>query len=59
MEPEEFLILSNLSRHLSVSELETSSCGVPGLTSSAALLAAAHPNTTKSINEFDPSLFAP
>ena len=59
VEPVEFLILSNLSKHLSVSELDTSSCAKPGFTSSAALLAAALPKTTKSINEFEPNLFAP
>ena len=59
VDPFEFLILSNLSKHLSVSIFDTSSCGVPGLIISEALLAAALPKTTRSINEFDPSRFAP
>ena len=59
VDPSEFLILSNLSRHLSVSDFETSSCGLPGFTNSAALFAAALPKTTKSIKEFDPNLLAP
>ena len=57
--PLEFLNLSNLSMHFSVSVSPISSCGVPGFTISAALLAAALPNTTKSIKELDPNLFAP
>ena len=57
--PLEFLSLSNLSKHFSVSDSPISSCGVPGFTSSAALFAAALPNTTRSIKELDPSLFAP
>ena len=57
--PFEFRSLSNLSKHFSVSEFPISSWGVPGFTNSAALFAAALPNTTKSIKEFDPSLFAP
>ena len=32
---------------------------MPGLINSAALFAAALPNTTRSIKEFDPNLFAP
>ena len=57
--PLAFLILSNLSKHLSVSLWETSSWGVPGLTISIVLLAAALPKTTSSINEFEPNLLAP
>ena len=54
-----FLSLSNLSKHFCVSDSGISSWGVPGLTNSAALFAAALPNTTKSIKELEPSLFAP
>ena len=57
--PFPFLNLSNLSKHLSVSVLDISSCGVPVLTSSEALFAAALPKTTRSIKELEPSLFAP
>jgi len=59
MSPCEFLILSKRSKHFWVSVSLISSCGVPGFISSAARLAAALPKTTKSINEFEPSLFAP
>ena len=58
-EPLEFLSLSNLVKHLSVSESGISSWGCPGFTNSDALFAAALPKTTKSINELDPNLFAP
>ena len=57
--PSEFLILSKRSKHFWVSDSLISSCGVPGLISSAALFAAALPKTTRSIKELDPNLFAP
>ena len=57
--PSAFLILSNLSIHFCVSFSLISSWGVPGLTNSAALFAAALPKTTKSIKELDPNLLAP
>ena len=50
---------SFVSRDFSVSLFEISSCGKFGFTNSLALLAAAFPKTTKSINEFEPNLFAP
>ena len=58
-DPFPFLNLSNLSSNLSVSLFDISSCGEFDLTNSVALLAAALPKTTRSINEFDPNLFAP
>ena len=57
--PSEFLILSKRSKHFCVSDSLISSCGVPGLINYAALFAAALPKTTRSINEFEPNLFAP
>ena len=55
----EYNVLSNLSKYLSVSLLEISSCGEFGFINSLALLAAALPKTTKSIKELEPNLFAP
>ena len=57
--PFAFLSLSNLSKHFWVSDSPISSWGVPGVTNSEALFAAALPKTTRSIKEFDPNLLAP
>ena len=57
--PFEFLNLSNLEIDFCVSLSGITSCLEFGFTIVAALIAAALPNTTRSINELDPNLLAP
>ena len=57
--PFEFLNLSNLEIDFCVSLSGITSCLEFGFTIVAALIAAALPNTTRSINELEPNLLAP
>ena len=57
--PVAFLNLSSLAIEFFPASFGNSSAIFPGLTVSEQRSAAALPKTTKSISEFDPSLFAP
>ena len=57
--PLAFLNLSNLAIEFCPASFGNSSVILPGVTVSEQRSAAALPKTTKSISEFEPSLFAP